>query len=121
MVNGEIINIDKLREITKEFFANPDSDPNKAEKIDREFETIGVVNCSKGVVSLMNDNTTSYEMYIKVQNELTGAFNELRDEFCKEHFGVKFSNIKNENIKKEVQKAIPMSISEAEPIDKAKK
>jgi biopolymer transport protein ExbD len=121
MVNNEIVDIADLREITKEFLTNPNSDLHKPEKEDREYETLGVVSFSKGVVSLVNDNTTSYEMYIKVQNELTGAFNELRDEFCQEHFGVKFADIKDERIKKDVQKAIPMSISEAEPVDKAKK
>ena len=54
-------------------------------------------------------------MYIKVQNELTAAFNELRDELSMERFGVKFSQLSNQQYIDAIQKAIPMSISEAEP------
>lgn len=32
----------------------------------------------QGVFSLQNDRGTSYDMYFKVQNELTGAINELK-------------------------------------------
>ncbi|MDR2511444.1 MAG: biopolymer transporter ExbD [Bacteroidales bacterium] len=116
-VNGQEMDIVDLRETTKEFFTNPNNDLTKPEKEEKEFETLGTVICSKGVVSLLNDNSTSYAMYIKVQNELTAAFNELRDEYALEHFGVKFTDIKDEDVKKDIQKAIPMAISEAEPKD----
>jgi hypothetical protein len=55
-------------------------------------------------------------MYIQVQNELTAAVNELRDELSRQKFGVKFSEL-NQEYTDAVQKAIPMSISEAEPED----
>ena len=57
----------------------------------------------------------SYEMYIKVQNELTAAFGELRDEISQRFYGVKFANLINEDYRKAIQKAVPMAISEAEP------
>jgi biopolymer transport protein ExbD len=116
-VNGQEMDITELREVTKEFFSNPNDDPEKPEKGEKEFETLGTVLCSKGVVSLQNDNATSYSMYIKVQNELTAAFNELRDEYAMANYSVKFADIKDENVKKDIQKAIPMAISEAEPKD----
>ena len=37
-------------------------------------------NPEKAIVSLQNQEGTSYNMYIQVQNELTKAYNELRNE-----------------------------------------
>jgi hypothetical protein len=54
-------------------------------------------------------------MYIMVQNELTAAFAELRDELSMQYYGVKFTNLVNEDQRKAIQTAIPMAISEAEP------
>jgi hypothetical protein len=56
-------------------------------------------------------------MYIKVQNELAAAFNELRDVLSRQHYGIKFSDLKSEAQKEAIQKAVPMQISEAEPRD----
>jgi biopolymer transport protein ExbD len=114
-VKGENLDISELRRVAKEFLSNPYNDPHKSEQLEKEFPGLGTVMTSKGVVSLQNDHGTSYEMYIKVQNELTAAFNELRDEMSKKHFGVTFSNLRNDELRESVQKAIPVAISEAEP------
>jgi len=114
-VKGETIDIRELRGIVKEFLSNPFNDPHKSEQEEREFPFLGTVSRSRGVVSLQNDNLTSYEMYIKVQNELTAAFNELRDEMSRSHFGVPFASLRNEDMRLAIQGAIPMAISEAEP------
>ena len=42
---------------------------------------------SKQIVSLQNDRGTSYEMYIKVQNELVGAYNDVREQYAQQKFG----------------------------------
>jgi hypothetical protein len=72
---------------------------------------------SKGIISLKNDRGTSYDMYIQVQNELTAAVNELRDELSRQRFGVKFADLNDQDKTDAISKAIPMSISEAEPED----
>ncbi|MBE0641311.1 MAG: biopolymer transporter ExbD, partial [Bacteroidales bacterium] len=69
----------------------------------------------KGIISLKNDRGTSYDMYIQVQNELAAAVSELRDELSVRQFGVPFKDLVNEDRKKAIQQAIPISISEAEP------
>ena len=56
-------------------------------------------------------------MYIAVQNELTAAVNEMRDELSMDKFGKKFDDLTNEEHRKAIQKAIPVAISEAEPKD----
>ena len=63
---------------------------------------------------MQNDRSTSYKMYIAVQNQLAEAFNELRDEFSRNRFGKNFAGLSKNN-QEGVQKLIPISISEAEP------
>ena len=69
---------------------------------------------SEGVVSLQNTRDTDYQVYIRVQNELTRAFNEVRDDVSMTKFGKKFADL-NEEERKVLTKAVPLSISEAEP------
>lgn len=49
-----------------------------------------------------------------VQNELTRAFNEVRDEVAQRKFGAKFADLPEE-LRNAVSKAVPLKISEAEP------
>ena len=53
-------------------------------------------------------------MYIKVQNELSAAYRELRDREAQKKFGLNYGELKGEN-KKEIRKMFPEKISEAEP------
>ena len=78
------------------------------------LDLIGSYQTSKGVVSLQNDRGTSYDIYIRVQNELVAAYRELRDELSMQTFGRKFNELKKEQ-SKAIKKAIPMMISESEP------
>jgi biopolymer transport protein ExbD len=115
LVEGKPGDIRNLKEDVKEFMTNPFNLETLPEKDIRFIENLGEIEVSKGVVSLKNDRGTSYEMYIKVQNELTAAFNELRDEISLRYYGIKFSNLVNQDRIKAVQEAIPIAISEAEP------
>jgi hypothetical protein len=54
-------------------------------------------------------------MYIQVQNELAKAISELRNELSKEQFGTNFTDLVDQEKIEAIQKAIPVSISEAEP------
>lgn len=114
-VDGRVGDIKTLRADTKEFLSNPNNSEELPEKKTENIKYIGTFQVSKGIISLKNDRGTSYDMYIQVQNELTAAINELRDELSKQKFGVKFSELTNDDHIQAVQKAIPMSISEAEP------
>jgi biopolymer transport protein ExbD len=117
LVEGQYASLLTLKDDTKEFFMNPTNSIDLPEKKLESIPLIGQVWISKGVVSLKNDRGTSYEMYIKVQNELTRAFNELRDELSIEKFGTKFSNLVDQAKIDAIQAAIPIAISEAEPED----
>lgn len=83
------------------------------------------------LISLRNDRGTSYDMYIQVQNELTAALNELRNEFIRTHpaFPDKFKSQKDfkpneveahRKYVKALRQKYPQRISEAEPTDAAK-
>ena len=85
-------------------------------------------NPTKAVVSLTNDRSTSYGLYVAVQNEVVGAYNELRDRYAKEHFGKSYADLQRVGIEnpddettaahlKEIKDAYPLNISEAEPVD----
>jgi biopolymer transport protein ExbD len=117
LVEGKPGNLEALKEETMYFFTNPNDDPDLPEKKLETIEGLGEIWVSKGVVSLKNDRGTSYEMYIKVQNELTRAFHELRDQLAMDKFGAKFDNLIDETKIDAIQSAIPIAISEAEPED----
>ena len=116
LVNGDQILVNELKAKAKEFFANPTNDPSLPEKVSKPIDGIGDLPVSKGVVSLTNDQGTSYNMYVQVQNELQRAVNELRDETSLQYFGKKYDGL-DSAAQRAVSQAIPMSISEAPPMD----
>ena len=123
---------DDLKETIKRFLKNEYNDPNMPDKeithIESNGKILGDYPVSKGVISLQNDRGTSYEIYLKVQNELVKAVNELRDEFIetqsKDKSGngarifpkaKKFTELTDDDQIAIVKKAVPQIISEAEP------
>ncbi len=118
MAGGQLIDIRQLKDKAKEFILNPYNDENLPEKEDKELELPDgqkwVYPVSQGVISLQNTRDTGYQVYIRVQNELTRAFNEVRDEVAMSKFGKKFADLQEEQ-RKVITAAVPMKISEAEP------
>ena len=116
LVNGEVVtDVHQLKNITKDFIANPNEEIHLSDKKPLYIDELNMnAMVSKGVVSLRNDRSTSYSIYVAVQDQLTLAFNELRNEYAQQNFGKSFEDL-SETQKKGVQKIYPMSISEAEP------
>jgi biopolymer transport protein ExbD len=116
LVDGKQADLRNLREDVKTFIKNPQRLETLPEFRTEDIPELGgEIKISKGIVSLKNDRGTSYDMYIRVQNELAAAFNELKDELSRTHFGTKYTELGNEDYIKAINKAIPVSISEAEP------
>ncbi len=116
LVNNKPGDITTLKEMTKEFITPRPNDEKAPEVEVKEIELISEpVMISKGVVSLKNDRGTSYAMYISVQNELTRAFNERKDELSMRYFGQHFADLTDEGKIDAINKAVPVRISEAEP------
>ena len=114
LFNGEIGEINMLKDRAKEFLSNPQNLDNLPEKMTKDIPLLGTVEVPKGVISLQNDRGTSYEMYLMVQNELTAAVNELRDEMARVKFGKAYIDCSDAQ-REAIDKAIPIAISEAEP------
>lgn len=114
----EVIDLHQIKDKVKEFILNPMNDADLPEKTDKEIELADgskwVYPESQGVVSLQTTRDTGYQSYIMVQNELTRAFNEVRDEVAIKKFGAAYSELP-EDQRNAVSKAVPQKISEAEP------
>ncbi len=113
---GAPMDLEVLKDRVKDFISNPTNDEHKPEKEIKQIEGLGAYPVSKAIISLQNDRGTSYEMYIKVQNELVKAYNELRDEFSMQQYGKKFASL-SEDEQKVVKDVYAQRISEAEPRD----
>ncbi len=99
-INGDG-SISSLKDDVKKFITNYGGNPNSSDSPD------------KAVVSLQNQEGTSYKTYIEVQNELTKAYNELRNEKSNIDYGKDFNRLDNEDQKK-IKDFYPMKVSEAE-------
>ena len=118
LVEGELMDITQLKEAAKEFIENPMNRETLPEKKQVDVPIFGSTMVSKQVISLQNDNGTSYKLYIQVQNELARAYNELRNELAMDKFGVSYESLVEKKDKAKVEaikKVYPQRISEAEP------
>ena len=102
LVEGELMDISQLKDGALKFINNNGTDPNSSD------------NPEKAIISLQNDRGTEYMTYIRVQNELAAAYNELRNDASLNKFGERYVNL-NKGQKKEIRKMYPQKISEAEP------
>jgi len=114
LVEGKPMEVSDLTEAVKEFIVNPMDDENLPEKNVKEVEFFGTVEIGKGIISLQNDRDTEYQTYLMVQNELSRAINELRDDLSKRKFGKEYGKLEKEE-QKAVRTIYPRKISEAEP------
>jgi len=123
LVEGEYIQVTELRAKAKAFIQSDPGNPNMPQFKEEEIPGLGLVQVSKQIISLQNDNGTSYKMYIKVQNELVAAYNELRNEFAQQKFGKPYEELIQQSGSSDaakeklnaVKKFYPQRISEAEP------
>ncbi len=118
MVAGQPMHITQVTDVVKRFIINATNDVNLPEKEDKAIPmpdgSTWNYPVSKGVISLNSDQRTSYNVYIQVQNELTRAFNEMRDDAAHQKFRKDFLDLSKEE-QEAIQDAVPQPISEAEP------
>lgn len=115
LVEGEIIQIGELKDITKEFILNPNDEEDLPEKIVKNIPFFGEVRVAKqAVISLQNDYGTTYGVYIAVQNELLAARDEVKDNLARSTWGLPYDEL-NEEQMAAVDEYYNAPISEAEP------
>ena len=102
LVEEEEVNIANLKEGAKLFLDNNGRNPELSDSPD------------KAIISLQNSRGTSYEMYIAVQNELTAAYNELRNDASVAKYNLNYTELPKDK-RRVIRKMYPMKISEAEP------
>ena len=115
LVNGRPMDISLLKDEAKRFMTPRPGDETAPEVETKTFDLVGDVLMSKGVISLQNDRGTSYAMYISVQNELARAFNEMKEELSWKKFHKHLDQL-NEDQTKAINEAVPVRVSEAEPV-----
>ncbi|MEA3504062.1 MAG: biopolymer transporter ExbD [Bacteroidota bacterium] len=115
LVNGKPGNLRDIQTQVRDFILNPYNRANLSEKRTEKISYLGEVNISKGIISLKNDRGTSYNMYIKVQNELAAAFKSMRNDLSQEKLGMKYDDLSKKEFLDAINKTIPIAISEAEP------
>lgn len=104
LVEGELGEMEGLRNKVKEFIINPQKRSDLATAP------------NKAVVSLQNDRGTSYEIYLGVYNEIKAAYNELWEEESNRRYGELFADLPKA-AQKEIRRKIPSVISESEPTE----
>ena len=103
LVRGEPTEVRELRERAKEFIINPQHREDLSEQP------------NMAIISLKNDRGTSYATYLKVYNELKGAYDELWDDLAMKKYGQPYDDELTRAQKQAIQDEIPLVLSEAEP------
>ena len=135
LVEGEkFMTVDELREEAINFIDNggglgnpiDGAEPAECDWCEGAKDPASSDHPNKAVISLESDRGTSYGTYISVQNELVGAYTDLRNRLAKKMYGVTYTqllkdsknNPTNETFKERVsliKGKYPQIISEADP------
>ena len=132
LVEDELTNIKDLRKKAIAFLDNggaPKGSPEYCSYCQGKHDQASSDNPEKAVISLKNDRETKYATYITVQNELVGAYNDLRNREAQRLYKRDFTDMEaaylnpetpssvrdelKEKVKK-IQDLFPQKLSEAE-------
>jgi biopolymer transport protein ExbD len=132
LVEDELTDIKSLREKAKAFLDNggaPSGSPEYCSYCKGKRIAESSDNPNKAIISLKNDRETKYSTYITVQNELVGAYNDLRNREAQRLFNRDFTDMEAEYLNpetessrkddlkekvKRIQDLFPQKLSEAE-------
>jgi len=135
LVEGDkYLTVDKLRAETVKFIDNggglgnpiDGAEPAECDWCEGAKDPESSDHPNKAIISVESDRGTSYGTYIAVQNELVGAYTELRNRLSQKLYGVSYTqllkdsnnNPSNESYKIKIDNIkgkYPQIISEAEP------
>jgi len=132
LVEEELTNLKDLRAKAMGFLDNggaPSGDPLYCNYCKGKRDANSSDNPDKAIISLKNDRETKYATYITVQNELVGAYNDLRNRESQRLYRRDFTDMEAEYLNPEtpesvreelrdkvqnVQRLFPQKLSEAE-------
>ncbi len=132
LVEEQLMDLEDLRDAAIAFLDNggaAQGSPEYCNYCQGKRDASSSDNPQKAIISLRNDRETSYKTYITVQNELVGAYNDLRNRESRRLFGRDFIEMENEYLNPEtpssvrdelkekvqrIQELFPQKLSEAE-------
>ncbi len=115
LVEEELTDLKGLREKAMSFLDNggaPAGSPEYCNYCKGKRDAESSDNPGKAIISLKNDRETKYATYITVQNELVGAYNELRNREAQRLFGRNFTEMESEFLNPETPSAIRDELKE---------
>ena len=127
LVEEELLDLKGLRKAAMDFLDNGGDGSCNYCKGARDESSSD--NPTKAIISLKNDRETQYSTYITVQNELVGAYNELRNRESQRLFNRNFTEMEAEYLNpetpssvrdelkdkvKQIQDLFPQKLSEAQ-------
>lgn len=109
---GDYVDLAELRARVKLFVANPQEDPGLPERVPVDIPFLGTVPVTKHhIIALRCSRNASYRAYIAVQDELAGAYRDLRDELARRKWGREYAALTPEH-QEAVRRVFPQQISE---------
>lgn len=132
LVEDELTDIKSLRDKAMAFLDNggaPQGSPEYCSYCKGKRNPDSSDNPAKAIISLKNDRETKYSTYITVQNELVGAYNELRNREAQRLYNRDFTDMEADYLNpetnadtkddlkekvKRIQDLFPQKLSEAE-------
>ena len=132
LVEEELMNLENLRDAAIAFLDNggaPAGSPEYCNYCQGKRDASSSDNPQKAIISLKNDRETAYKTYITVQNELVGAYNDLRNRESRRLYNRDFTDMESEYLNPEtpssvrdelkekvqrIQELFPQKLSEAE-------
>lgn len=132
LVEEQLTSLEDLKEAAMDFLDNggaPSGSPEYCNYCKGSRDASSSDNPQKAIISLKNDRETKYSTYITVQNELVGAYNELRNREAQRLYRRDFTEMEAEYLNPEtpssvrdelkdkvkaVQELFPQKLSEAE-------
>jgi biopolymer transport protein ExbD len=132
LVEEELLNLEDLRNAAIAFLDNGGAaagSPEYCNYCQGKRDASSSDNPQKAIISLKNDRETAYKTYITVQNELVGAYNDLRNREARRLYNRDFTEMESEYLNpetpssvrdelkdkvKRIQELFPQKLSEAE-------
>ncbi len=86
--------------------------PFRVERLQQEVVHFVKKVGKRHLISIESDRDASYDLYFQMQNQLMMAYNELREEYAKAHYGKSFASLDAKQ-KEKVREACPQRITES--------
>lgn len=115
LVEEELMNLEDLRDAAIAFLDNggaPSGSPEYCNYCQGKRDASSSDNPQKAIISLKNDRETAYKTYITVQNELVGAYNDLRNRESRRLYNRDFTEMESEYLNPETPSSVRDELKE---------